>query len=222
MRRQKDKNGKITRVWDYADNTDENGNAPNTEESTGLHVGDKTTMNLSGATSIGESPNNKDAGDNGTQKERPDLGFLGNKIRNFAGSDFSKDLFENYWLKKGTMYLSEKVFKNISEAAEKAGAKNIPGNPVIILGRTYIAKTVSFYKSEEFALAIGTATMLYDTKGAPVGFYDRYDFDMKSWGERSIKNEAKTRLVFDASILTNNGKDFDLYYGVGVHYLNLR
>jgi RHS repeat-associated protein len=30
-----DKEGKITRVWDYADNVDGNGNAPNTDESTG-------------------------------------------------------------------------------------------------------------------------------------------------------------------------------------------
>lgn len=30
-----DKNGKVTRIWDYADNVDENGNAPNTVESIG-------------------------------------------------------------------------------------------------------------------------------------------------------------------------------------------
>jgi RHS repeat-associated protein len=33
--------GKVTRVWDYADNTDENGNAPNTEQSIGASIGDK-------------------------------------------------------------------------------------------------------------------------------------------------------------------------------------
>lgn len=45
----KDKDGKITRIWDYADDKDENGNAPNTEESTGLKVGDHAKMDLSGA-----------------------------------------------------------------------------------------------------------------------------------------------------------------------------
>jgi RHS repeat-associated protein len=48
-----DKDGKITRVWDYADNTDEDGNAPNTQESVGANVGDHIFMNLSGATPIG-------------------------------------------------------------------------------------------------------------------------------------------------------------------------
>ncbi len=46
------KDGKITRVWEYADNKDKNGNAPNTQASTGLAVGDKTKMDLSGATPI--------------------------------------------------------------------------------------------------------------------------------------------------------------------------
>jgi RHS repeat-associated protein len=48
----KDKNGKITRIWDYADNKDSKGNAPNTEASTGLSVGDKISMDLSGATPL--------------------------------------------------------------------------------------------------------------------------------------------------------------------------
>ena len=40
----KDKNGKITRIWDYADNVDENGNAPNTPESVGVGVGEKANL----------------------------------------------------------------------------------------------------------------------------------------------------------------------------------
>ena len=40
---------KVTRVWDYADNKDEKGNAPNTQASTGLTVGTNVFMNLSGA-----------------------------------------------------------------------------------------------------------------------------------------------------------------------------
>ncbi|TAE61707.1 MAG: RHS repeat-associated core domain-containing protein, partial [Bacteroidetes bacterium] len=52
----KDKDGKVTRVWDYADNKDEKGNEPNTSESTGLEVGDRAVMQLPGE---GEK-NNKD------------------------------------------------------------------------------------------------------------------------------------------------------------------
>jgi Lysine-specific metallo-endopeptidase len=36
-----DKEGNVTRVWDYADKTDANGNAVNTEASVGLSVGEK-------------------------------------------------------------------------------------------------------------------------------------------------------------------------------------
>ena len=42
----KGKDGKITRVWDYADDKDENGNEPNTLESVGADVGDKGTAYL--------------------------------------------------------------------------------------------------------------------------------------------------------------------------------
>jgi hypothetical protein len=42
-----DKQGKVTRIWEFADKTDENGNEPNTPESTGLKVGDEIKMSIS-------------------------------------------------------------------------------------------------------------------------------------------------------------------------------
>lgn len=47
-----DKSGKITRVWAYADEKDENGNEYNTEAGTGAAVGDHIKMNLSGASPV--------------------------------------------------------------------------------------------------------------------------------------------------------------------------
>ena len=58
-----DKNGKVTRVWDYADNKDNNGNAPNTQEGTGAAVGDHISMSLSGAISTNETTYNDGDGD---------------------------------------------------------------------------------------------------------------------------------------------------------------
>lgn len=151
------------------------------------------------------------------QPGRPDLGKLGNQIRSHAGSEFSKDLFENYWQGKGTYYISTEEFAKIVAAAEKAGAKNTPGVKITLNGHEYVAKTISFYSSSRYDKAVGTATMLYDPNGNAVGFYDRYDFDPKSWGDRSISAESITRLVLAASAFSN-AKDFNVYYGKGVTY----
>jgi RHS repeat-associated protein len=50
-----DKNGTVTRIWDYADDADENGNEPNTEASTGASVGSVVKMDLSGAVPVNAS-----------------------------------------------------------------------------------------------------------------------------------------------------------------------
>ena len=49
----RDKNGKIIRVWDYADDVEEDGNAPNTPESTGAEVGDEVTIGPTYSESLG-------------------------------------------------------------------------------------------------------------------------------------------------------------------------
>ena len=170
-----------------------------------------------------QTPSPPDASQAVTQKSntnqpgRPDLGKLGNLIRRFAGSDFSKDLFENYWQGKGTFYLSEKEFDNIAAEADKAGAKNITGTKITLNGKEYIVKIISFYASERYNKAIGSGTMIYDLNGSPVVFYDKYDFDPKHWGNRSLSAEVITRMVFLSSSLSHS-KDFDVYYGKGVPY----
>ena len=84
-----DKNGTVTRVWDYADDNDENGNEPNTEESTGLHVGDVVNMDLSSAISVRnfENPGAQNAG-----KDRPSYDKLS---ENYLGDGYSaKDVYK--------------------------------------------------------------------------------------------------------------------------------
>jgi RHS repeat-associated protein len=197
--------------------------------STWTNNNDGTFSSNDGQTaSTGEEPNQsgntqKDVGiegqpNNSTQQQKPDLGRLGNKIRSYAGSDFSKGLFENYWLKKGDYYLTQNTFEEVAAIADKAGAKDIRGSEIIIDGKKYVVKVISFYGSDKYDKAFGSATLIYDQHGKAVGFYDKYDFDPKAWGDRSVSAETKTRLVYDASLITGNGKTFNIFSGAGIKY----
>ena len=83
---------KVTRVWDYADNTDEKGNAPNTQASTGLGIGDNVFMDLSGAIPT-------------AQETRPSFADV---ERNYLGEDHSsKDVYEKIGGRVGMNYHPE-------------------------------------------------------------------------------------------------------------------
>jgi RHS repeat-associated protein len=151
-------------------------------------------------------------------KERPDLGKVGNLIRGFAGSDFSKDLFENYWQGKGVYYLSYKNFKATSDFIKQSNLKARKGIPIDLGGEQFEARVENFYGSEIFDKAFGSATIIYDLNGKPVGFFDIYDFDPHKWGDRSIASETKTRLVYLASIFGRNARPFAILYGKGIDY----
>jgi hypothetical protein len=126
--------------------------------------------------------------------QRPDLGILGNAIRDHAGSDFGKDLFEHYW--QGTQSpwtLSLDRFIDVVTYAAKNGADNLQGKLVTLsTGETVIAKNINFYSSFEYSKALGNATIYYDRNNNPVGFFDTYDFN---WGNRPFSAEWKTRAV---------------------------
>jgi hypothetical protein len=124
-------------------------------------------------------------------------------------------LFENYWQGKGNMWLNTDEFNEVVSVAENAGAKDVPGRLILLHGHEYIAKTISFYKSNKYAKAFGTATLIYTKQGKAVGFYDGYDFDAKPWGQRSIKYESETRGVNIGSYFSN-AKNFKIYYNMGV------
>lgn len=150
------------------------------------------------------------------KNERPDLGFLGNNIRRYAGSDFSKDMFENYWNGSGDVELTGKRFAGILLDI-KAGKFPVKDPSPIILknpngssssGTKY---NVDFYDNQEYKLVFGRATIYTNNSGNIVGFYDYYDFDSKPFGIRSFKNELKTRAVRYAS--PNKAKPFAIRYG---------
>ena len=151
-------------------------------------------------------------------EERIDLGFVGNNIRERAGSEFSKNLFENYWTGKGDVELSGERFAGILLYVKENAPKSSSQTPVTLIGAPSgnvvghgSKRAVNFYSSSEYDKAFGTATLYYNSKGNIIGFFDHYDFDSKPWGERSFINELITRAIETAS--PSEAKDFKIRYG---------
>ena len=146
---------------------------------------------------------------------REDLGVLGNLIRDQASSEFSKNMFENFWNGGGDIELTGKQFAGILLYLKKNNVKgekvkniNLKGKSGIIYpGSSY---NYSFYGTE-YERAFGTSTIYYNSKGNVVGFYDVYDFDSKPWGKRSLKNELITRGVNLVS--SRSSQSFKIRYG---------
>ena len=151
-------------------------------------------------------------------EERIDLGFVGNIIRKEAGSEFSKNLFENYWKGNGDVELSGERFAGILLYVKENAPKSSNQTPVTLIGAPSgnvvghgSKRAVNFYSSSEYDKAFGTATLYYNSKGNIIGFFDHYDFDPKPWGERSYRNELITRAIETAS--PSEAKDFKIRYG---------
>lgn len=149
-------------------------------------------------------------------KSRENLHFTGNNIRDRAGSEFSKNMFENYWKGEGDVELSGKRFAGIlmfvKEKNPKIGdplkVKLNNGDGTFSEGN---ARVVNFYTSSEYDKVFGSATLYYNKQGNVVGFYDFYDFDSKPWGQRSTKNEIITRAV--EMVSPSIAKAFSIFYG---------
>jgi len=150
-------------------------------------------------------------------KMRPNLGFIGNRIRDKAGSEFGKNLFENYWLGRGDVKLSSQRFAAILLYIKENNPKRYRKKTINIRtsdGRCLsgYSQMVSFYASKEYSRAFGTATIIMNKRNEIIGFYDLYNFDSKPWGARSFKNEVITRSVkFFSSF--SNAKPFKIRYG---------
>ena len=139
---------------------------------------------------------------------RTDLSGLGNTIRDEVDSEYAKDLFENYWTGGGDLDMDSKQFvgmllyikKNSGEDGFWMGgmkdATLVGGSGSEYKGGVRVA---NFDNSDEYNLALGRASILYNSDSRIVGFWDPYDFDSKSWGTRTYKNEVITRAVRYAS-----------------------
>ena len=90
------KDGTITRIWDYADDKDSNGNEPNTEESTGLAVGSHVQLFSNGG--VDKNDNLDDPGKKAKESNNR-VTVLKEKTRH----DLSLwERTKNYWANVGT------------------------------------------------------------------------------------------------------------------------
>jgi hypothetical protein len=132
-------------------------------------------------------------------------------IRSFLESSFDKEMFNNFWLGKGDVNLTAAQFKNIALEAKRLGIDFSKGKWVTRNNQYVLETVVSFYGSKEYAASLGRATMYFDYQGNAVGLVDYFDFDAKSWFERPLSAEFKTRMV-DANAEAWGAKPFKISY----------
>ena len=136
------------------------------------------------------------------------LNWLGRKIQSYAGSDFSKEMFANFWNGGGDVILTTEEFTDIVKHAKPLGK----GERVTFNGQEVIKRSVRLYGTE-YGRAIGDATIYYNMAGSPVGFYDYYDFNPYPVRWHSFFNaQLKTELVDTASWFNAKDKPFSIRY----------
>ena len=131
---------------------------------------------------------------------------LGNKIASYAGSDFNKKMFLNYWFGKGDYELSSSEFEDIvslSIQTKKPYLSEWNGDPAF-------AAPVTLYGTT-YANAIGTTTLFYDLNGNAIGIHESYDFNLFPIRD-SMSAQIKTTLVWSASLYNVHDKDFFINY----------
>ena len=135
---------------------------------------------------------------------------LGHNAREFAGSAFSKDLFERYWFGDGDLELSNERFTGILLFLKDLKPKI---TSVTKINARVTAKVTSFYSSKEYDKAFGSATVYYNKNNEVIGFHDTYDFNPIDFSKthRSLKNEIITRMVNYSS--TTKSKAYEINYG---------
>lgn len=142
--------------------------------------------------------------DYGTSQKNMDfIGTIGEIISHQSHLGLGEDIFRNYWFGIDNFELSGAQFAGILMYMKNNMIEILNEESVIlkgVSGKTYpgTSKLVNFYGSP-YERTFGKATLYYNTKGNVVGFYDKYDFDSKPWGNRSFWNEIITRSVDIAS-----------------------
>jgi hypothetical protein len=131
---------------------------------------------------------------------------LGNKIASYAGSDFNKKMFLNYWYGKGDYELSSSEFEDIvsfSIQTKEPYLSEWNGDPAFAVPVTLYGTT--------YDNAIGTTIIYYDLDGTAMGIHEPYDFNV--FPIRDSRNaQIKTTLVWGASLYNVHNKDFYINY----------
>ena len=148
-------------------------------------------------------------------ESREDFGYIGNGMRNRAHSEYSKNLFENYWKGKGDVEMSSERFAGLLLYIKNHNPSMGKRSNCVLVGSKPTDKgfkcSVNFYGSYEYDYAFGTGTIYMNSEGNIVGFYDFYDFDAKPFGQRTLKAELATRAVSNLS--PDTAKPFAIRYG---------
>jgi hypothetical protein len=144
-----------------------------------------------------------------SQGERPGLGRIGNAIRDQVESPIEKDLFEHYWLGRGTnVELTEEQFGRVVDVV--SGLPQPDVEAVSLGDQTLLRKQFGFPPGE-FDAAFGTGSVFYNQEGRAVGFYDGYNFDIRWRG--SLGPTAKVIGVRAGCAVAGNCVPFDITYG---------
>jgi RHS repeat-associated protein len=144
-----------------------------------------------------------------SQGERTDLGRVGNSIRDQVESPIEKDLFEHYWLGRGTnVELTEQQFGRVVDLVSRLPQ---PAPKVVTRGDQTLVRRQFAFPPGEFDAAFGTGSVFYNRAERPVGFYDRYNFDVR-WRD-SLRPTAIVLGVRGACIVAGNCVPFDVTYG---------
>ena len=131
---------------------------------------------------------------------------LGNKIASYAGSDFNKKMFLNYWYGKGDYELSSSEFEDIvsfSIQTKEPYLSEWNGDPALAVPVTLYGTT--------YDNAIGTTTVYYGLDGTAIGIHEPYDFNLFPI-RNSRSAQIKTTLVWGASLYNVHDKDFYINY----------
>ncbi|MFV1883671.1 MAG: RHS repeat domain-containing protein [Balneola sp.] len=150
--------------------------------------------------------------------KRNDLGFMGNSIKvSQLDSEIEKDLFENFWLGLGDIYLTDSEFNELKEAILNEGkitSSNDVNFSIFGLEFNFKRSVVSLYSSSKYDRAFGSLTVFTTSEGVPVAVHDYYDFDPKKFGERSDGAEIATRLVHYSA--PRKAKPFYILYPISL------
>ena len=136
--------------------------------------------------------------------------MVGRLIRNQVDSSFEKELFERYWLAEGDLQLPQAEFDQI--AAGLGGLPILESYQIGTANGLYFAHKFDFYSNPRYDAGLGSAWVIFDSSGRAVGLYDRYDFNPKPWGVRSVSAEMKTRGVNFSGRLTG-AAPYQITYG---------
>lgn len=138
-------------------------------------------------------------------------GYVNSYLEEQPGSEFSQECFNHYWEGTGNeMTVTNERFNDIVRNIKSINVNNF--EIFIKDGNKYYKYTADFYNTP-YALSLGQASIIYNSKSQAVGLYDEYDFNPMEWGVREYDKEAMTRAVNIAGQICD-AKSFTIKYGL--------